>query len=282
MSDPAGTERSASEPPQGRPADTHDSDPLLVAHNLEVFYGKYIQVLRSVSLQIQPQGVVTVLGPNGAGKTTLIRTFMGLIDDQPERGEVRLAGRVIDRWDTGKRVQAGMACVPEGREVFSDLSVLENLMMGAWVEPARSIRGSLDRVYESFPILHERSRQNAGTLSGGEQQMLAIGRALMSRPKVLLLDEPSLGLAPKVVETIFEILQKLADTGIALLLIEQNARVALSLATHGYILENGRVVLSGGSEQLLANPDVREFYLGIKQHRSTKGYQRYKRRRRWG
>jgi branched-chain amino acid transport system ATP-binding protein len=259
-----------------------DEGPLLLCHNLEVFYGKYVQVLRGVSVEVPRQGVSCVLGPNGAGKTTLIRTVMGLIDDQPERGEVKLAGQVIDRWDTGKRVQAGLACVPEGREVFSDLTVRENLLMGAWVAPSRTINDNLDRVFASFPILQDRQKQQAGTLSGGEQQMLAIGRALMSRPEVLLLDEPSLGLAPLVVDEIFKILRKLADEGISILLVEQNAKLALGFATHGYILEAGRVVLSGRAQELLDNPDVQEFYLGVKQAEVAKGYRRYKRRRRWG
>jgi branched-chain amino acid transport system ATP-binding protein len=256
-------------------------DPVLLCHNLEVFYGKYLQVLRGVSIKVAPGDVVTVLGPNGAGKTTLIRTIMGLIEDQPERGEVRLLGEVINRWDTGKRVQAGLACVPEGREVFRDLSVQENLIMGAWSARGASLEKSLDRVYGLFPVLAERTRQHAGTLSGGEQQMLAIGRALMSRPRVLLLDEPSLGLAPKIVESIFGILRGLAAEGIALLIVEQNANLALGFARHAYILEGGRVVLSGPSQELIENPDVQEFYLGLKQADSIKGYRRYKRRRRW-
>ena len=255
---------------------------LLVCHNLEVFYGKYLQVLRGVSIEVDKGSVVTVLGPNGAGKTTLIRTIMGLIDDQPERGEVRLGDRVINRWDTGKRVQAGISCVPEGREVFSDLTVRENLTMGAWTASAASIGDNLERVFDAFPVLKERQSQLAGTMSGGEQQMLAIGRALMSRPKVLLLDEPSLGLAPKIVASIFEILGTLADQGIALLLVEQNANVALSFAQRGYVLEGGRVVMSGTSQELRDDPNVKEFYLGIKQVQSTKGFARYKRRRRWG
>ncbi len=258
------------------------AEPLLLCRNLEVFYGKYLQVLRGVSIEVAEGDVVAVLGPNGAGKTTLIRTIMGLIDDQPERGEVRLAGQGVDRWDTGKRVQAGIACVPEGREIFAELSVRENLIMGAWVEPARSIPGSLERVFEAFPVLRERHAQQAGTMSGGEQQMLAIGRALMSRPKVLLLDEPSLGLAPLVVRDIFDILARLVEQGIALLLVEQNAKLALGFANRGYVLEGGRVVMSGPSSELLEDPNVREFYLGIKQVESTKGYSRYKRRRRWG
>jgi len=255
--------------------------PILSCQNLEVFYGKYLQVLRGVSLDVKVGDVVTVLGPNGAGKTTLIRTVMGLIDDQPERGEVRLEGRVINDWDTGERVNAGLACVPEGREVFPELSVRENLVMGAWVESRTGIADSLERVFQRFPRLRERHKQHAGTLSGGEQQMLAIGRALMSRPKMLLLDEPSLGLAPLVVQEIFSILRELAAEKIAILLVEQNARLALGFARHGYILEGGRVVLNGPSQELLENPDVREFYLGIKQADSIKGYRRYKRRRRW-
>jgi branched-chain amino acid transport system ATP-binding protein len=257
------------------------TEPLLLCRNLEVFYGKYLQVLRGVSVGIEAGQTVAVLGPNGAGKTTLIRTVMGLIEDQPERGEVRLAGARINDWDTGKRVQAGIACVPEGREVFADLSVKENLVMGAWVASARTIAESIERVYARFPRLAERQRQRAGTLSGGEQQMLAIGRALMSRPKVLLLDEPSLGLAPLVVAEIFEILRELASEGISILLVEQNARLALAFAEHGYILEGGRVVLSGPASELAENADVREFYLGMKQAESIKGFRRFKRRRRW-
>jgi branched-chain amino acid transport system ATP-binding protein len=255
--------------------------PPLVCRNLEVFYGKYLQVLRGVSVEVRPGQVAAVLGPNGAGKTTLIRTVMGLLDDQPERGEVQLEGRVINALDTGARVQRGLACVPEGREVFPDLTVRENLIMGAWALPARTAGESLERVFARLPRLRERHRQRAGTLSGGEQQMLAIGRALMSRPRVLLLDEPSLGLSPLAVEEIFAILRDLCAEGIALLLVEQNARAALRLASHGYVLEGGRVVLSAPAEELREHPDVREFYLGLKQASSIKGYQRYKRRRRW-
>jgi branched-chain amino acid transport system ATP-binding protein len=253
---------------------------LLACDSLEVFYGKYLQVLRGVSVEVGEDDVVAVLGPNGAGKTTLVRTVMGLIDDQPERGEVRLAGERIDRWDTGKRVQAGIACVPEGREVFSELSVRDNLIMGAWVD-GRAIDGRLARVYQHFPVLAERRRQLAGTMSGGEQQMLAIGRALMSRPRVLLLDEPSLGLAPLMVESIFGILRQLAAEGIAIVLIEQNASAALSFARHGYVLEGGRIVMSGTADELRADPNVQEFYLGMKSSAPDKGYRRYKRRRRW-
>ncbi len=268
-------------PKRAAPA-TEPAEPLLTCHNLEVFYGKYLQVLRGVSIDVAPGQVVAVLGPNGAGKTTLIRTIMGLIDDQPERGEVRLEGKVVNKWDTGKRVQSGIACVPEGREVFPELNVRENLVMGLWSAKGANLNDSLEHVYKLFPRLKERDRQQAGTLSGGEQQMLAIGRALMSRPKILLLDEPSLGLAPLVVKDIFETLKGLADDGISLLLVEQNARVALGFADHGYILEGGRVVLSDPANELLDNPDVQEFYLGLKQADSVKGYRRYKRRRRWG
>jgi branched-chain amino acid transport system ATP-binding protein len=259
-----------------------DSEPLLWCHNLEVFYGKYLQVLRGVTVKVGHSEVVAVLGPNGAGKTTLIRTIMGLLDDQPERGEVRLDGSSIDRWDTGRRVQAGIACVPEGREVFPELSVRDNLLMGGWTAPTHTHAASMERVFESFPVLRDRQSQRAGTMSGGEQQMLAIGRALMSRPKVLLLDEPSLGLAPLVVQEIFAILRQLADEGISVLLVEQNAKLALSFARRGYVLEAGRIVMGGASDELAEDPNVREFYLGIKQDTSAKGYRRYKRRRRWG
>jgi branched-chain amino acid transport system ATP-binding protein len=259
-----------------------EAAPVLLCKNLEVFYSKYLQVLRGVTINVGAGQTVAVLGPNGAGKTTLIRTVMGLIEDQPERGEVMLLGERIDEWDTGRRVQHGVACVPEGREVFADLNVRENLVMGAWVESRGSVSESLERVYQRFPRLRERAKQHAGTLSGGEQQMLAIGRALMSRPKVLLLDEPSLGLAPLVVQEIFGILRELSNEGIALLLVEQNARLALSFAEQAYILEGGRVVLNGASAELLENPDVQEFYLGIRAADSIKGYRRYKRRRRWG
>ncbi len=254
---------------------------LLAAERLEVFYNRYVQVLRGVSVQIDAGQIIAVLGPNGAGKTTLIRTLMGLIEDQPERGEIHLAGQRIDRLDTGARVQRGLACVPEGREVFADLTVRENLLMGGWTAPRGDAEGNLARVFEHFPRLEERVGQRAGTLSGGEQQMLAIGRALMSSPKVLLLDEPSLGLAPIVAKEIFTILGRLAERGIALLLVEQNARRALDLASYGYILEAGRVVLAADTATLLADDDVQEFYLGAKQTASKKGYQRYRRRRRW-
>lgn len=251
---------------------------LLTCERLEVFYNRYVQVLRGVSLAVDAGQVVAVLGPNGAGKTTLIRTLMGQIDDQPERGEIRFDGQAIDHLDTGARVARGLACVPEGREVFKSLSVRENLLMGAWTARGED---NLERVFTHFPRLAERLHQDAGTLSGGEQQMLAIGRALMSRPKILLLDEPSLGLAPIVTKEIFAILRTLADSGIGLLLVEQNAKRALELASYGYILESGRVVLADDASALLEHDDVQQFYLGAKNTSSAKGYSRYKRRRRW-
>ncbi len=254
---------------------------MLVCERLEVFYNRYVQVLRGVSVSVEAGQIVAVLGPNGAGKTTLIRTIMGLIDDQPERGEILLDAHAIDRLDTGARVARGLACVPEGREVFKELDVHENLVMGAWTIPRSEIEERLDRVFAHFPRLKERRKQDAGTLSGGEQQMLAIGRALMSRPKVLLLDEPSLGLAPIVAKEIFAILEALAAEGIALLVVEQNAKRALDLASFGYVLEAGRIVHSGPADELLADDDVREFYLGQRATESKKGYARYKRRRRW-
>jgi branched-chain amino acid transport system permease protein len=254
---------------------------VLVCERLEVFYNRYVQVLRGVSVGVEAGQIAAVLGPNGAGKSTLIRTIMGLIDDQPERGEILLDGKAIDRLDTGARVARGLACVPEGREVFRELDVRENLVMGAWTMPRNSIDDRLERVFGHFPRLRERASQDAGTLSGGEQQMLAIGRALMSAPKVLLLDEPSLGLAPIVAKEIFAILEALAAEGIALLLVEQNAKRALELASVGYVLEGGRIVHSGPADELLEDDDVREFYLGQRASESKKGYARYKRRRRW-
>jgi branched-chain amino acid transport system ATP-binding protein len=196
-------------------------------------------------------------------------------------GEVWYQGAPIHARATADIVRTGIALVPEGRRIFPRMTVAENLELGCYLRSDKDIASDLERVYQRFPRLSERRKQLGGTLSGGEQQMLAIGRALMSRPKMLLLDEPSLGLAPLVVQEIFSILRELAAEQIAILLVEQNARLALGFARHGYILEGGRVVLNGPSSELLENPDVREFYLGIKQADSIKGYRRYKRRRRW-
>jgi branched-chain amino acid transport system ATP-binding protein len=207
---------------------------------------------------------------------------MGLLDDQPEKGRIEFAGQDVTRWDAERLVRLGLAYVPEGREVFRELSVWENLLMGGYSRKDRQEIGSdLDRVVGYFPILAERRRQLAGTLSGGEQQMLAIGRALMARPRLLMLDEPSLGLAPRLVGHIFEIIRRINDAGTTILLVEQNARMALGVARAGYVLETGRVVFSGSADELVANENVREFYLGVTSEESVKGFKRYKKKRRW-
>lgn len=254
---------------------------MLHARNVETFYG-IIQALRGVSVDVPTGAIVTLLGANGAGKSTLLKTVMGLLEDQPEKGSVEFSGKDITRWDAEDVVRLGMSLVPEGREVFPELTVHENLMMGAYTRGDRDgVREDYDRVISHFPVLAQRGKQLAGTLSGGEQQMLGIGRALMARPKLLMLDEPSLGLAPKLVKEIFEIIKSINEQGTTILLVEQNAKMALSIAHYGYVLETGRIVLSGTTENLLTNEDVREFYLGIKEETSAKGFKRYKRKKRW-
>jgi branched-chain amino acid transport system ATP-binding protein len=255
--------------------------PLLKVNNVETYYG-LVCALRGVSLEVQAGSITTILGNNGAGKTTIIKTVMGLLDDQPDKGTIEFEGRRIDRKDTEQIVRMGMSCVPEGREVFEELSVRENLMMGAYIRRDRAaIRSDIDRVLGYFPVLADRQHQSAGTLSGGEQQMLAMGRALMNRPRLLLMDEPSLGLSPRLVLEIFRIISTFRDEGVTILLVEQNAQMALNIADYGLVLEAGRFVTSGTAGELLENEDVREFYLGLKADVSLKGYQRYKRKRRW-
>jgi branched-chain amino acid transport system ATP-binding protein len=255
--------------------------PLLRVTNAETYYGDVIQALRGVSVDVETGSVVTILGANGAGKTTFLKTVMGLLDDQPEKGRIEFAGQDVTRWDAERLVRLGLAYVPEGREVFRELTVWENLQMGGYSRRDRQEIGpDLDRVVGYFPILAERRRQLAGTLSGGEQQMLAIGRALMARPRLLMLDEPSLGLAPRLVGHIFEIIRRINEGGTTILLVEQNARMALGVARAGYVLETGRVVFSGSAGELAANENVRELYLGVTSE-SVKGFKRYKKKRRW-
>jgi branched-chain amino acid transport system ATP-binding protein len=242
--------------------------PLLEITNLDVFYGK-IHALRSVSLNVRPGEIVSLIGGNGAGKTTLLCTISGLI--RPSAGTITFAGESIIRRAPERIVQGGCSHVPEGRLVFSPLSVADNLRLGAYgrrgaggrAEVREQAAEDLERMYEMFPVLRERKRQAAGTLSGGEQQMLAIGRALMARPRMLLLDEPGMGLAPLVTREIFRLIVTLRDSlGLTVLLVEQNARRALKIADRGYVLETGRVTLEGPSQDLLANPDVQHAYLG--------------------
>lgn len=254
---------------------------LLNVKNIETYYG-LIYALRGVSFEIEANSITAILGNNGAGKSTILNSIMGLIQDQPEKGLIEFDGKPIDQMKTEKIVRLGIGYVPEGREVFNELTVLENLQMGAYIRnDFGQIRNDIDRMYQYFPILKTRSNQWAGTLSGGEQQMLAIARALMSRPKLLMLDEPSLGLSPLLVSEIFSIIKQIHADGTTILLVEQNARMALELADYGLVLENGRFVASGKASELKENEDVKEFYLGIKTNISAKGFQRYRRKKKW-
>jgi branched-chain amino acid transport system ATP-binding protein len=232
---------------------------LLEVRDLRVNYG-HIQALKGISLDVNEGEVVAILGANGAGKTTLMRTLSGLI--APQGGAIRFADQDITRLGTDKIVQLGISQSPEGRRVFGTLSVAENLQLGGFTRPQDEISASCDHVYEIFPRLHERRGQLAGTLSGGEQQMLAIGRALVTRPKLLLLDEPSLGLAPLIVRDIFRVLAEVRGSGVTILIVEQNARMALKLADRGYVLEVGRISHEGPARELLASPEIQAAYLG--------------------
>jgi len=234
---------------------------LLTISNLEVCYG-VISALQDVSLHIERGEIVTLIGANGAGKTTLLRTISGLL--RPSRGTIELdcAGR-IDSLPAHEIVSHGVCHVPEGRQVFANLTVRENLILGAYQEKSKEkMRAGMARAFELFPVLAERREQRAGTLSGGEQQMLAIGRALMSSPKLLLLDEPSLGLAPLIVRKIFQIIRDINAAGTTIFLVEQNAHMALSVATRAYVLQSGRVIKTDDAKKLLEDPDVKKAYLG--------------------
>jgi branched-chain amino acid transport system ATP-binding protein len=233
---------------------------MLEIGDLHVSHGQ-VDAVRGVSLSLLPGQIVSVIGPNGAGKTTLLGAAMGLL---PSKGTLRFEGIDLHTLDVEARVERGLCLVPEKRELFGELTVLDNLMLGAYTRRQRgtSLRSQFDAVYARFPRLAERHAQRADTLSGGERQMLAIGRALMSQPRLLMLDEPSLGLAPLVVQEIFAIVRRLREDGVAILLVEQNARAALDSSEHGYVLETGEVALSGPSHQLAADPRVQATYLG--------------------
>lgn len=260
---------------------------MLRVENLEVVYNDVIVAVQGISLEVPDGAIVTLLGANGAGKTTCLRAISGLLDvheGEITKGRITLAGEDITHEDAASIVRRGIAQVLEGRRIFAELSVDENLKTGAFTRrDGAGVRRSYERVMELFPILAERRRSIAGYLSGGEQQMLAIGRGLMADPKLLLLDEPSLGLAPMLVQQIREIIVEINEQGTSVLLVEQNASMALQIASHGYILENGRVVMDKASEALAKDQDVREFYLGMGEsgRRSYRDVKHYRRRKRW-
>jgi branched-chain amino acid transport system ATP-binding protein len=232
--------------------------PLLRLDAVDTFYGP-IHILQGVSLEVQPGELVCLLGGNASGKSTTLKTILGIV--QPRNGTVEFEGEDVTRRSTSDRIRRGMAIVPENRRLFAPMSVLENLQMGAYLHGGGT-KEDFDRVYELFPLLHERRAQLAGTLSGGEQQMVAMGRALMAKPKLLLMDEPSMGLAPILVERSFEIIRQVHESGVAMLVVEQNANVSLSIADRGYVLSTGRLVLSGPAAELREDEDLRKAYLG--------------------
>jgi branched-chain amino acid transport system ATP-binding protein len=255
---------------------------ILKVKNIETLYG-LIMAIRGVSLEVQQGQIAAILGANGAGKTTILKTIMGLLEDQPDKGTIEFLGKRIDGKDAEEIVHQGISYVPEGREVFPELSVDENLRMGAYIrKDKKGVKEDHDRVITHFPVLAERKNQWAGTLSGGEQQMLAIGRALMTRPKLMMMDEPSLGLSPLLVQEIFRIIKTINGEGTTILLVEQNAKMALKISNYGFVLENGRIVAANTPNILLEeDEDVKEFYLGIRAEESVKGYQRWKKKKRW-
>ena len=255
------------------------AEPLLKVSNIETYYGP-IMAIRGVSFDVPKGGIVTILGANGAGKTTVLKTVSGVMD--PQKGNVVFEGREIQRQDPDKVMRLGISHVPEGREVFPFLSVRENLRMGAYTRrDADEVAQDLEAVFGYFPVLRERADQRAGSLSGGEQQMLAISRALMARPRLMLLDEPSLGLSPKLVKNIFEIVVRInRELGVTILLVEQNANMALQTADYGYVLEVGRIVMADTCARLLQKEDIKEFYLGIKEQ-GVRGKRRWKKRKTW-
>jgi branched-chain amino acid transport system ATP-binding protein len=255
------------------------SDSILELANVEASYGP-VQALRGVSLSVAKGKIVTVLGANGAGKTTILKTISGIID--PSKGQIRFEGEEIQKRDPDWIVRRGVSHVPEGREVFPLLTVEENLRMGAYTRRDRDgIAEDIEMVYGYFPILRERARQEAGQLSGGQQQMLAISRALLSRPKLMLMDEPSLGLSPLLTQEIFRIIARInRERGTTILLVEQNANMALEVADYGYVLEVGRIVMEDTCKRLLEKEDVQEFYLGMKAQ-GVRGQRRWKKKKQW-
>ncbi|MBW2561344.1 MAG: ABC transporter ATP-binding protein [Deltaproteobacteria bacterium] len=260
---------------------------MLKIKNMETWYD-LIRALHGISFEVKEGDIVTLLGSNGAGKTTTMKSIMQMLedDDQPEKGSIEFLGERIDKKDTEKIVRMGISYVPEGREVFPELTVLENIQMGAYTrKDKKEIKNDIEMVFRHFPILRERKEQDAGYLSGGEQQMLAIGRALMSRPKLLMLDEPSLGLSPLLTKQIFNIIRDINKAGVTVLLVEQNVNMALKYADFAFLMENGRIVRADKPEVLLEDEDVKRFYLGVETeditaegYRKAKSSKRYRRK----
>ncbi len=252
---------------------------LLEVNNIETYYGP-IMAIRGISFGVPRGAIVTILGTNGAGKTTILKTVSGVME--PQKGTVTFEGRALRGLDPDKVMRLGLSHVPEGREVFPLLTVRENLKMGAYTRTdAGAVAQDMQMVYDYFPVLAMRAEQRAGLLSGGEQQMLSISRALMARPKMMLLDEPSLGLSPKLVKDIFDIIVRINhEQGVTILLVEQNANMALHIADYGYVLEVGRIVMEDTCARLLEKDDIKEFYLGIKDQ-SVRGTRRWKRKKMW-
>lgn len=255
------------------------SETILQLNNVESSYGP-VQAIRGVSLQVKQGSIATVLGSNGAGKSTILKTISGIID--PQKGSILFHGAAIQKKDPAYIVRQGIVHVPEGREVFPLLSVRDNLLMGAFTRKDKDgVARDIEAAYRYFPILREREKQEAGLLSGGQQQMLAIARGLMAQPKLMLLDEPSLGLSPKLTREIFEIIQRInRERGTTILLVEQNALVALNYADYGYVLEVGRIVMEDSCAVLREKEDIKEFYLGIKDA-GVRGHRRWKRKKNW-
>lgn len=263
-------------------------EPLLLVNNIEVIYHNVILVLKGMSLQVGEGQIVTILGNNGAGKTTTLKAISGLLSSENGKvtdGFINFMGERIDRISPEKIVRRGIFQVMEGRRVFGDLTVEENLVVGGHTnKSARNMKADIEKVYHYFPRLEQRKNTLAGYISGGEQQMLVIGRGLMAKPRLMLLDEPSMGLSPLLVAEIFEIIQKInKEEGMTIVLVEQNARLALSIADHGYVMENGRIVLDDEAAKLEQNADIQEFYLGLTEvgKKSYRDVKHYKRRKRW-
>jgi branched-chain amino acid transport system ATP-binding protein len=255
---------------------------LLTITSIETLYYDRIYALHGLSLQVKEKEVFAVLGPNGAGKTTLLKTIAGLLKDQPKKGAIEFMGKAIHRLAPERISSLGVVYVPEDRGLFKELTLKENLDLGCWGRRDREIQSDLEFIFQLFPVLKTRLSQQAETLSGGEQQMLAVARAMLRRPKLLMLDEPTLGLAPRVARHVYDALSQISRMGTTILLVEQNAKLALSIAHFGYIMESGRIVLEGTADTLKNNEDVKELYLGLGgESLSPKGWRLYKKRRTW-